>query len=153
MYIIALNDIKEFESCYKDIYPEELELGKENKGDQEASFLDLNISIKNRMFQIALYDKRDSFPFSIVRMPFSSSNMPSSIFYSSIGAEILRIARATSNRRSFLSSTRILLKRMLKQGAHGKKVTIVLNKIYGRHNLCFNKFCKSSVELNFALLQ
>ena len=41
----ALNDGGEFERCYHEIYPPEMELGKENVSDNAASFLDLNISI------------------------------------------------------------------------------------------------------------
>ena len=63
----------------------------------EASFLDLNIKIKSGKYHFGLFDKRDSFPFSIDRMPDKSSNVPSSIVYSAIGAESLGIARASNN--------------------------------------------------------
>ena len=42
----AINDNREFEKNCQQIYPEELELGKENLDNNEASFLDLNIKIK-----------------------------------------------------------------------------------------------------------
>ena len=61
------------------------------------SFLDLNIKIKDGKFHFGLFDKRDSFPFSIVRMPDKSSNVSSSIVYSAIGAELVRTARASNN--------------------------------------------------------
>ena len=48
-------------------------------------------------FEFGFFDKRDSFPFSIVRMPDKSSNVPSSTIYSAIGSELLRIARANNN--------------------------------------------------------
>ena len=48
-------------------------------------------------FEFGFFDKRDSFPFSIVRMPDKSSNVPSSTVYSAIGSESLRIARANNN--------------------------------------------------------
>ena len=147
-----MNDNKEFEGCFKEIYPVELELGKENNGYKEASFLDLNIAIENKKFEISLYDKRDSFPFSIVRMPFYSSNMPSAIFYSSIGAEVLRIARATSTPKYFFSSVHTLLKRMGKQGANKVRIINTLNKNFGRHGAHFRKFCKNSTELVRSLL-
>ena len=41
---------------------------------------------------------RDSFHFSIKRMPLVDSNTPSRILYLSIGAEILRISRANNNK-------------------------------------------------------
>ena len=46
---------------------------------------------------IFVSDKRDSFPFSFVRMQGKSSNVPSSIVYFAICAESLRIARASNN--------------------------------------------------------
>ena len=97
----SINDGGEFESNYSSIYHEELQLAKENTDKHEASFLDLNIKLTDRKFHFGLFDKRDSFPFSIVRMPGKSSNVPSSIVYSTIGAESLRIARASNNPESF----------------------------------------------------
>ena len=92
-------------SNYSNIYPEELQLGKENTDKHEASFLDLNIKIKDGKFHFGLFDKRDSFPFPIVRIPDKSSKVPSSIVYSAIGAESLRNDRASNNPES--SSTAI----------------------------------------------
>ena len=132
--LVAINDDNEFEKCFHEIYPVEIELGKENDGTNSASFLDLEISIIDNKFNLGLYDKRDGFPFSIVRMPYHSSNMPSMIFYSSIGAEILRIAKATSNVDTFLVSVRSLVNRMIKQGAKIAKTVKVLHKTYGRHS-------------------
>ena len=54
--------------------------------------MDLDIKIKDGKSYFGLFDKRDSFPFSFVRMPDKSSNVPSSIVYSAIGAESLRTA-------------------------------------------------------------
>ena len=51
--------------------------------------------IKDGMFVYKLFDKRDSFPFEIVRMPNLKSNIPDHVFYGSFIAEVLRIGRAT----------------------------------------------------------
>ena len=59
---------------YKDIYPTELELKKENNSNFCASFLDLYIYIENGEFHTRLFDKRDNFGFDIVRMLFYCSN-------------------------------------------------------------------------------
>ena len=72
----SIDDGGEFESNYSNIYPEELQLGKENTDKHETIFLDLNIKIKDGKFQFGLFDERDSFPFSSVRMPDNSSNVP-----------------------------------------------------------------------------
>ena len=66
-------------------------------------------------------------------MPYTSSNMPSTIFYSSLGSEILCIARATSNVESFTEASKILIIRVVKQGAVISKVQAVLKKFFGRH--------------------
>ena len=104
----ALNDDGLFEKYHKEIYPVELELKKENLVNTKATFLDLDISIVNKQFKTKLYDKRDNFSFSIVRLPFLSSNMPSKMFYSSLGAEFLRICRATSNLQEVLNNLYVI---------------------------------------------
>ena len=63
----------------------------------EASFLDLDIQMKDENFHFDLFYKRDSFPSSIVRIPDKSSNETSSIVYSAIGTKSLRIARTSNN--------------------------------------------------------
>ena len=130
--LLAINDDGEFQRSFKDIYPPELELKKEHGGDS-VSFLDIKISISGRSFETSLFDKRDSFPFSIVRMPYKCSNMPSKIFYSTIGAEILRIGRISSSSELFVSSAKPLVQRMLRQGANFKMISRTLKRIYGRH--------------------
>ena len=71
-----------------------MELKKEHQGTH-ATFLELETNIVDNIFVYKLYDKRDSFPFSIVRMPYLSSNIPYNIFYNSILSELLRIARCS----------------------------------------------------------
>ena len=130
----AMNDSGEFERHINYIYPEELELKKEC-GNKSASFLDLDIQIENGKFCTKLFDKRDAFPFEIVRMPNRSSNIPSKIFDSCIGAETLRIARISSSCESFIESCQALFGRMLKQGASKVGIKSVLKKMYGRHEV------------------
>ena len=143
----AINDGGDFDNIYKDIYPAELELGKENINNNEASFLDLHIKIENNKFCVGLFDKRDNFPFSIVRMPYKSSNLPSNIFYSAIGAEALRIARASNNVDAFSSSIKPLITRMIKQGAQHHRLSKVLCKFYKRHQPYFKDIVNNSQEL------
>ena len=102
----------EFGSNYCNIYPEELQLGKEKTNKNEESFFDLNIKIKDGKFHFGLFDKRDSFLFSIVRTPDKSKNVPSSIVYSAIGAESMRIASASNNPESFSTAIKPLIARM-----------------------------------------
>ena len=127
-------------------------LKKENVGFLDASFLDLDISITNNKLSLKLYDKRDAFPFSIVRMPFLSNNMPSIIFYATIGGELLRITRCTTELPSFIYSCNQLLKIMYKQGAKAPSVRRTINKIYTKHSDAFHPFFNTSIELVCAIM-
>ena len=86
--------------------------------------MDLNIKIKDGKFYFGLFDKRDSFPFSILRMPGKSSNVPSGIVYSAIGAESLRIARASNIPESFSTAIKAFISRMSSQGISIGKINI-----------------------------
>ena len=65
----------------KQVCPPELEIKKENDINTERSFVDLGIKIKDNTFSITLHDKWKNFHFSIVRMLYLRSNIPSKIFY------------------------------------------------------------------------
>ena len=92
--LCAINDRDDILNYHKEIYPPELQLKIEHQGEH-ATFLDLDITIRDGVFVYKLFDKRDAFQFSIVRMPHLSSNIPSTIFYGSIFSEILSMARCT----------------------------------------------------------
>ena len=140
--LCAINDESLFEKHCKEIYPRELELKKEHGGDR-ASFLDMDIKVAERKFSISLFDKRDAFPFSIVRMPHRKSNIPTNMFYSTLGSEVLRIGRTTSHLEDFLKSSSSLLRRMKNQGAENQAIGKVLRKMYGRHDV-LHKFATNA---------
>ena len=145
--LISLNDDDEFLRSYLQIYPSEMKLKLENQSTQSASFYDLDLEINDKMFESKLYDKREAFQFSVVRMPYHLSDIPSKIFYSTISAEVLRICRATTKFSSFLTSTKKLLLRMKKQGALQVGIRRVLLKMMGRHWPHFKKFLKTAKEI------
>jgi len=142
----AINDGFEFEKVYKDIYPEELELKLEHKGSH-ATFLNLDISIENNIFVYKLYDKRDTFPFHIVRMPQKSSNIPQSIFYSALVGEFLRIARSTLRLPDFLPKAHDLINRMKNQGASQHTSLRCIKKVINNHPEDFNRFSITTEDL------
>ena len=98
-------------------------------------------------FIFGLFDKRDSFPFSIVRMPDKSSNVPSSIVYSVIGAESLRIAGASNNPESFSTAIKPLIARMSRHEISIEKTNSVIVKLFNKHQGNFNNVCQSKQEL------
>ena len=107
-------------------------LVEKNTDKHEVSFLDLNIKIKNGKFHFGLFDKRDSFLFSIVRMPDKSSNVPCSIVYSAIGAKSLRISRASKP----------LIALMSRQVLYIEKISSSILKRFNKHHSDFN-VCQS----------
>ena len=115
-------------------------LKTENDDTKAASFLELDVEVKDRIFSAKLFDKRDAFNFSVVRMPYKCSNMPSKMFYSAISAEVLRICRATSNYDFFIESVRKIVHRMRKQGAETIGLNRIVKKMMGRHWEPFIKF-------------
>jgi hypothetical protein len=150
--LIAINDGGEFEKSYHEIYPPELELKKENLINTNATFLDLHLHINDRNIFTKLFDKRDDFPFSIVRLPFKQSNMPSKMFYSSLGAEFLRICRATSNLQDVKITSCTLIKRMVNQGGNPHRIEQILRKVILKHLDTFQKYNNSvSAIINFVL--
>ena len=84
--------------------------------------MDLDIKTNDAKFHFDLVDKRDSFPFSIVRMPDKSSNVASNVVHSAVGAESLRIARTSNNPESFSTAIKPLIARMTKQGVSIGKI-------------------------------
>ena len=137
--LCIINDGGMFGRVFKDIYPDELELKVEHEGDS-ASFLHLDIRIEDGQFVYKLYDKRDAFPFSIVRMPYLSSNIPKKIFYSALVGEFLRIARATLYLTDFIPKAKDLVTRMLNQGGDRRCVERYLLKIIRCHLDSFSQF-------------
>ena len=144
--LIAMNDGGEFGRIYRDIYPEELELKQEHSGEH-ADFLCLDIRKEDNIFVYKLYDKRDAFPFSIVRMPHITSNIPQSIFYSALVGEFLRIARSTLKFNDFTPKAKNLIERMKRQGAVTRTSQRFLRKIIDNHPESFSRFYLSTEDI------
>ena len=127
---------------------------KENNGQLDATFLDLEAAIipEEGRFSYHLFDKREDFNFFIVRFPYACSNIPSKIFLSTIGAETLRICRASSCFEHFTRFCKPFFDRMVNQGASRRDIRSVLIKFFKRHECVIVKFSKTPeqivVELN-----
>ena len=137
--LCAINDEGEFGRVFWEIYPPELGLKLEHSG-QMATFLNLHIQILNGKFVYKLFDKRDAFPFSIVRMPHRESNIPESIFYSALAGEFLRISRSSMLMEDLVSSSKELVVRMKNQGGKDARISRVLRKVAVKHSGVFANF-------------
>ena len=141
-----LNDGGEFDRSFHLIYPADLELKCEHQG-VHATFLDLEITISDGIFSYKLFDKRDNFPFFIVRMPDLSGNIPAHVFYGSVMSEFLRISRCTLLYTEFLPSAISLFKRMKNQGGSEEKLLKQIAKAISKHPLPFAKYNKSAEDI------
>ena len=137
--LLNINGVDAFVENWKKIYPANLELKVEHLGNK-ATFLDLEIEVIDRRFVFKLYDKRDSFNFFIVRMPYLDSNIPPFIFYGSIFSEFLRIARCSSNINSLTCTAHKLFNRMISQGGKEKMVLGLLWKLQNRYPDVLGKY-------------
>ena len=108
-----LNDRGVFGESHAEIYPAELELKCEHQG-LHATYLDLDISVQDGLFVYKLFDKRDNFPFFIVRMPDLTGNIPNHVFYGSVMSEFLRVARCSMRyeEKGVNKTTEVTLKNM-----------------------------------------
>ena len=76
------------------IYPAELQLNKANPSYTEAPFSDLDLSIKNDIVSIKIYDKREDYNFEIVIYPFlDGDDVPRSPSYGVNISQFIRFAR------------------------------------------------------------
>ena len=141
-----LNDGGEFGRSFNHIYPSDLELKCEHQGTH-ATFLDLDITVSNGIFVYKLFDKRDNFPFFIVRMPDLSGNIPSHVFYGSVMSEFLRISRPTLLYSDFLPFAINLYKRMVSQGGSKSKIANQISKAITKHSSSFTKYSKQRSDI------
>ena len=115
--------------------------------EEHATFLDLALKIEDKIFVCQLFDKRDTFPFFIVHIPYLSINIPSSIFYGSIFSEFLGIARCALRLTDFVPKASQLYAGMITQGGNKASILRQIKKAFQRCAETFSKYCKTNDEL------
>ena len=75
--INTFSTITKFKLTIKFIYPNELELKKENDYLCKASFLNLSIEFHDSKFTIEVFYKRDTFSFYTNHIPYLDSSLKS----------------------------------------------------------------------------
>ena len=105
------------------------------------------MKIKDGKFHFGLFDKKDSFPFSIVRMPHKSSNIPSSMTYSTIGAKSLRIVGVSNNPESFSTPIKPVIDRMSRHRVFIGKTNSSIPTFFNKHHADLNNVSQIKQEL------
>ena len=103
--LLTLNN-SGFASRIPNIYPPELDLKKTTESPTTVSYLDILITINNGQYVTAVYDKRDSFNFSIA------------LFKPDYGvyiSQLVRIGRICDNFEQFNDRHYKLISKLIKQ--------------------------------------
>ena len=122
------------------IYPPELELNCEDKNDQEVTYLDLHLQIKENFLEYKLYDKRDNFGFTIVNFPNLSGNIPTAQSYGIFISQLVRYARNCQKFVDFQHRTYLLVKRLIKQHFKLSKLYKTFNKFAIKYSHLLKKY-------------
>lgn len=148
--VTPLNDKGNFSKYYKDIYPSDLLLSKENEGTKEAAVLDVYLQVNDGKYLTRVFDKTDSFNFSINKYPSLSSNVPNKILYEVFYSQILRPLKICNNVDAFIERVVVIFNICVRRGASPSKLIQKLKKYFRNHD--FSKFNLSKNDLNTALV-
>ena len=109
--------------------------------------MNLDIPIKEGTFIHKLFDKRDSLPFSIVRIPHIESNIPQNVFYSAIKGQFLGTVCSIICLKDFMSKAKELLERIKQQCSKRGTTGTSLIKTILAHTESFQHFSISCQDL------
>ena len=108
--------------------------------DSRLSYLDLEVSISDRRYTTAVFDKRDSFNFHIVNFPHMDGNIPSGPAYGVYVSQLVRIGRICDSCNSFFTRHHHLTCRLVKQGFLYDKLVTSFKGFCSKYPEIFSKF-------------
>ncbi len=141
--LVSINN-EVFEDYISEIYQTKtsnLELKKTTESDNEASYLDLMMSITpDKKLESSLYDKRDQFDFRIVNFPHLDSNIPVKPAYGVYNSQLVRYARACTHYKDFLTRHRLLVIKLMSQGYQQKFLKRNFMSFFDDHKDLISKY-------------
>ena len=108
--------------------------------------LDFDVDIRNGKIHSKLFDKRDAFGFPTVNFPDLSGNVPAKQSYGVFVSQLIRHARCCMNDSDFVSRTKILVDKLVKQGFKPHILKQVFEKFTMKH---FKLLFKYNCPINF----
>ena len=106
----------------------------------QATVLDMNVTITEGRFRTKVYNKTDSFPFSVVTMPFLDSNISTKICYKVFYSQILRYQRLCTFENDFTDRARSLANTLLQRGYVKNKLAKEFRKVIGNYRSEFERW-------------
>ena len=134
------NGPDDFLKIAKDIYPDCLVLDKTNVSNNRVTFLDMEITVDERVFDIKLYDKRDDFSFNVLSMPNMSSNNPERQTYDIFYSQLFRLCHCNSLLCNFISDVKKLMRKLIHQRFQKGKLLKCLKKFLQAKHPCTFKY-------------
>ena len=131
--ITSINSDGYFKSHFHMIYPDSLQLNKENSTDNKANVLDLNIEIIEGEFKCSVYDKRDDFKFNVVQFQPLCSNQPRNVAYGVFTSQVIRYFRICNDMDNFIARVKIIYTEFIKLGYHASKLQSLYTQISRKH--------------------
>ena len=128
------------------IYPEEMQLNKENEDEKKATFLDLEEEVSENMIHVKTYDKRDAFKFEIVNYPDLSGNIPRKPAYGIYSSQIIRYARSCSREQDLISRIQDLTRKLAKKKFTIEDMKVTLRKCLRRYPWIAVKLGRNSIK-------
>ena len=139
--LLVLNDNDIFPSIMADIYPIEMQLLPTHDSNTRVTFLDLDISVKNKMFQCSLYDKRNDFNFKVTSMPHFNSNAPNSCAIGTFVSQMTRYLEINTDFSKFVEDCVTLKRKLIQQRFPTKYLNFGIKKFVDKNSLVIiNKF-------------
>ena len=139
--LTTLNNDGILEKEKGDIYPKELVLNKENEGNTQATFLDMEIKIEENIFKTRTYDKRDDYDFEIVNFPdLRTSNVPHGAAYGVYTSQVIRYGRVCSEVEDFKDRVRNLNKKLKSKGFRAESLKKTMKKCLHKNHWIVIKY-------------
>jgi hypothetical protein len=126
------------------LYPGELALSDTSLSNEDAHFLGMHIKSLGNRFQVAVFDKRTTFPFEVRRYPRIDSLIPSTIPYGVLTGQLHRGYRICSEYADFLSYSTQVAQRLLTNGCSKQRL---LKKFKGFTRAVVRKYNVKAVKL------
>jgi len=139
--LLCVNNDQLMDKVMTEIYPDELKLTSDDAVLQ-CHYLDLDLEIRNGDIHSKLFDKRDAFGFSIVNYPDLSGNIPVKQSYGVFVSQLIRYGRCCMSVTDFIHRTKILVRKLTKQGFRLTKLRHVFEKFVANYyELLFKYGC------------
>ena len=118
------------------LYPHELQLNETTVSDTEVQFLGMVISNTHNGVELDIFDKKQAFPFNVIRYPHMDSVIPSNIPYGVWTGLLYRRYRICTEPETFVDRAVELGATLLQKGCSFRRLSRLFRDFLIRQNPC-----------------